>query len=63
MPIIHAPTWKLDNKPPVLLRAMQACGALFVKTRKAASFIMTTLSTAREAVVQEFVSNLFILVR
>ncbi|KAG6866664.1 hypothetical protein C0991_000774 [Blastosporella zonata] len=52
----HATTFTSDHKPPVLLGAMQACGALFVKTRKASLFINKTLAFAREALVQEFVS-------
>jgi len=55
VPIIHAKTFTAESKPQVLLSAMQACGALFVKTRKAAMFITKTLAYAREVLVQEFV--------
>lgn len=58
MPIVHAATFQPEGKPQVLLNAMQACGALFVKTRRAASFITKTLDTARETLVHEFVSSL-----
>ncbi|KAF8070356.1 fungal-specific transcription factor domain-containing protein [Lyophyllum atratum] len=57
IPIVHATTFGSDEKPPVLLGAMQACGALFVKTRKASMFITKTLASAREALVQEFAKN------
>ncbi|GLB37314.1 putative GAL4-like Zn(II)2Cys6 (or C6 zinc) binuclear cluster DNA-binding domain [Lyophyllum shimeji] len=57
IPIVHATTFSSDQKPPVLLGAMQACGALFVKTRKASMFITKTLASAREALVQEFAKN------
>ncbi|KAL0956223.1 hypothetical protein HGRIS_002379 [Hohenbuehelia grisea] len=54
IPIVHAGTFKAEGKPQILLSAMQACGALFVKTRKAATFITNTLTSAREILVQEF---------
>jgi hypothetical protein len=56
VPIVHAKTFTPENKPQILLSAMQACGALFVKTRKAAIFITKTMVSARETLVQEFVS-------
>ncbi|KAF9467338.1 fungal-specific transcription factor domain-containing protein [Collybia nuda] len=57
IPIVHPSTFSPDNKPPILLCAMYACGALYVKTRKAAVFISQTLASAREALVQEFAKN------
>ncbi|KAG6821024.1 hypothetical protein H0H93_007914 [Arthromyces matolae] len=57
IPIVHATTFISEQKPPVLLGAMQACGALFVKTRKASIFINKTLASAREALVSEFAKN------
>ncbi|KAG5731788.1 Zinc finger protein [Termitomyces sp. T112] len=57
IPIVHVTTFDSDQKPPVLIGAMQACGALFVKTRKASEFITKTLGSAREALVQEFAKN------
>ncbi|KAG6897729.1 hypothetical protein C0992_011939 [Termitomyces sp. T32_za158] len=57
IPIVHVTTFGSDQKPPVLLGAMQACGALFVKTRKASAFINKTLASAREALAQEFAKN------
>ncbi len=46
----------MEGKPPVLIRAMQACGALLVKTREAAEFIEETLDS-RNLLLQEFVSS------
>ncbi|PFH52061.1 hypothetical protein AMATHDRAFT_46643 [Amanita thiersii Skay4041] len=52
---IHAPTFDPGNATPVLIDAMHACGALFVRTRKATQFILQTLASAREVLAQEFV--------
>ncbi|KAF9453936.1 hypothetical protein P691DRAFT_811707 [Macrolepiota fuliginosa MF-IS2] len=54
LPIVHAPTFRAEKKSPVLLSAMQACGALFVGTKRATDFISRTLSCARETLVQDF---------
>ncbi|KAI0055744.1 hypothetical protein BV25DRAFT_1815158 [Artomyces pyxidatus] len=54
IPIIHTPSLRVELKPPILLRAMQACGALFVKTRTAEAFVERTLSTSRELLVHDF---------
>jgi hypothetical protein len=48
MPLVHVPTWSLEGKPDVLIRAMHACGALFVKTPLAQQFVANTLDSARE---------------
>ncbi len=40
-----------EDKPPILVRAMQACGALFVKTRRATNFISETLSSTRDVLI------------
>lgn len=52
-PLVHPATWSADHKPSILIRAMQACGALFVKTRQAAAFIKETLSS-RNLLISEF---------
>ena len=57
MPIVHIATFTIEGKPPVLLAAMQACGALYVKTAGAAQFINHTLKNAREQLLQEFVRH------
>ncbi|KAK0203014.1 hypothetical protein DFS33DRAFT_1263282 [Desarmillaria ectypa] len=54
LPLVHLATWSADRKPSILVRAMKACGALFVKTKQAATFIEETLSS-RNLLVQEFV--------
>lgn len=56
MPIIHAPTFERDGKPPILLTAMRACGALYMKTRTAINYIDSILAQARDELVVEFVS-------
>ncbi|TFK44484.1 fungal-specific transcription factor domain-containing protein [Crucibulum laeve] len=57
IPIIHAPTFRGEKTSPVLLSAMQACGALYVRTRKAADFVTNTLASARDALIQDFARN------
>ncbi|PBK59688.1 hypothetical protein ARMSODRAFT_774712 [Armillaria solidipes] len=54
IPVVHQGTWAIEDKPPVLIRAMQACGALFLKTRRAVNFITETLSSTRDALIHEF---------
>ena len=56
MPIMHLGTFTVDGKPDILISAMQACGALYVKTQAATSFIDSTLASARDQLVCEFVS-------
>ncbi|VDB95376.1 unnamed protein product [Peniophora sp. CBMAI 1063] len=54
IPVIHLPTLRVDLKPPILLKTMQACGALFAKTRVADAFVQRTLESSRETLVIEF---------
>ncbi|KAJ6558500.1 hypothetical protein DFH09DRAFT_1163012 [Mycena vulgaris] len=54
VPIVHSATFKLEGKPPYLLKSIKACGALFVKTRKAATYITDSLAAAREGLAQAF---------
>lgn len=56
MPIVHAATFDLEGKSPLLAAAMQACGALYVKTRTAMNFIDSVLARARDELVVELVS-------
>jgi hypothetical protein len=44
----------MDRKPPILLSAMQACGALYVKTPAANEFVNNTLASARDTLIGEF---------
>ncbi|KAG7441791.1 uncharacterized protein BT62DRAFT_907268 [Guyanagaster necrorhizus] len=55
IPLVHPGSWTTEDKPPILIRAMQACGALFLKTRQAVSFITETLSSTRDAVIHDFI--------
>ncbi|KAK0213240.1 fungal-specific transcription factor domain-containing protein [Desarmillaria ectypa] len=59
LPLVHPETWMEEDKPSVLVRAMQACGALFVTTRSAMNFINETLSSTRDVLVQQFTKAAF----
>lgn len=56
MPMVHPHTWTPSRTPPLLVGAMQACGALYVKTRMANAFITSTLAQARDPLVAQFAS-------
>ncbi|KAF8258819.1 fungal-specific transcription factor domain-containing protein [Lactarius quietus] len=53
IPMMHIPTLRFELKPPMMLRAMQACGALFVKTPVAQAFVERTLGTYRETIIRD----------
>ena len=55
MPVVHPHAWTTSRAPPLLVGAMQACGALYVKTRVANAFIASTLAQARDPLVAQFV--------
>lgn len=55
MPVVHPHTWARNRAPQLLAGAMQACGALYVKTRVANAFITSTLAQARDPLVAQFV--------
>jgi len=55
MPVVHLHTWTPSRIPPLLVGALQACGALYVKTRVANAFITSTLAQARDPLVAQFV--------
>lgn len=57
MPIAHEGTFRHERKALVLVSAIAACGALFVRTRAAADFITKALNEARDSLLQEFVSS------
>ncbi|KDQ49545.1 hypothetical protein JAAARDRAFT_42772 [Jaapia argillacea MUCL 33604] len=57
MPVMHIHTWNGDGKPAVLIRAMMACGALYVKTRKATQFVVHVLDSSRDVLCREFDRN------
>ncbi|KAH9164294.1 hypothetical protein EDB89DRAFT_2017852, partial [Lactarius sanguifluus] len=50
VPIIHTPTLRFDLKSPTMLRAMQACGALF-------AFVEKTLDTSRELIIRDLTKS------
>jgi hypothetical protein len=45
----------------MMLRAMQACGALFIKTPVAQAFVKRTLDTSREIIIRDLVRYIFLL--
>lgn len=53
--MVHPYTWTPGRTSPLLIGAMQACGALYVKTRVANAFITSTLAQARDPLVAQFV--------
>ena len=55
MPIVHAATFVREGRHPLLITAMETCGALYVKTRKAIDFIDHNLAKARDELVVELV--------
>ena len=57
MPLVHAPTFTVEGRPPILLDTMRACGALFMKTRKSAAFVKQSLANTREVLLKELVST------
>ncbi|KAH9839436.1 uncharacterized protein C8Q71DRAFT_856049 [Rhodofomes roseus] len=54
MPIVHAATFVREGRHPLLITAMETCGALYVKTRAAIDFIDQNLAKARDELVVEF---------
>ncbi|KAF5388858.1 hypothetical protein D9757_005644 [Collybiopsis confluens] len=53
VPVVHAPSFSPENKPAFLINALQACGAIYVKTRSASSFMLETLRKSREVLAEE----------
>nr|GAT57723.1 predicted protein [Mycena chlorophos] len=47
------------DKPPYLVKTMKACGALFVRTAKAAHYVKDSLNLAREGLAQAFAKSSF----
>ncbi|GAW05537.1 c6 transcription factor [Lentinula edodes] len=58
VPVVHAPSFSPEGKPPFLINAMQACGAIFVKSKTAAAFIATTLKSSRKVLSEELSRDL-----
>ncbi|KAI0661266.1 fungal-specific transcription factor domain-containing protein [Cubamyces menziesii] len=57
MPLVHIPTFLLDERHPILVVAMQACGAMYAHTPAAAKFIDTVLASKRDEVIAELSSD------
>ena len=55
IPLFHRPTWNIESTHSILVKAMRACGALFTKTSTATNFIISTLTSARDMLLLEFV--------
>lgn len=60
MPIVHAATFVREERHPLLLTAMETCGALYVKTRTAIDVIDSNLAKARDELVVELVRTFFL---
>ncbi|KAJ7759874.1 hypothetical protein B0H14DRAFT_3595745 [Mycena olivaceomarginata] len=45
VPLIHAPTWNMEDTLPILARVFHACGALFAKTSEGAVFAEAALES------------------
>ncbi|KAF7321496.1 Fungal-trans domain-containing protein [Mycena kentingensis (nom. inval.)] len=54
IPIVHGPTFNFNEQPVYLIKGMKACGALFVKTRKAANYIREALVAVQEGLEVAF---------
>ncbi|KAI9068398.1 hypothetical protein FKP32DRAFT_1608961 [Trametes sanguinea] len=57
MPLAHVPTLMEENRLPVLVTAMQACGAMYANTPAAAKFIDSVLATKRDEIIAELSSG------
>lgn len=57
LPIVHPHTFRYEGKSEVLLRVLQACGALYVRTKKASRFIANTLTAVKQIFLHEFSKN------
>ncbi|TEB40271.1 hypothetical protein FA13DRAFT_1784850 [Coprinellus micaceus] len=54
IPLIHRPTWTMEDKHPMLVSAMQACGAIFLKTQVSLAFVQRTLDHLGDSLIAEF---------
>lgn len=55
LPLVHIPTWRSDDKPEILTKAMQLCGALYVKSPESEKFVAEVLKGGREEIIMNFV--------
>ncbi|KAJ7251850.1 fungal-specific transcription factor domain-containing protein [Mycena haematopus] len=51
-------TTEYPGNPPYLLKSMKACGAIFVRTRKASTYITESLAAVREGLAQAFANTM-----
>ncbi|KAJ8077190.1 hypothetical protein PM082_001618 [Marasmius tenuissimus] len=54
LPLIHTPTWTPTDKPETLIKAMQACGALYIRTPESEKFVSDVLKEGRENIMMDF---------
>nr|QIE48498.1 hypothetical protein [Trametes gibbosa] len=57
MPIVHISTFLESRGLPILVTAMQACGAMYINTPTAAKFIEDVLGTTRDTIIADLSSN------
>ncbi|KAF9263390.1 hypothetical protein L218DRAFT_999710 [Marasmius fiardii PR-910] len=55
LPILHTPSWNANDKPDVLIKAMQACGALYARTAESDKLVTEVLKSGREEIIMDFV--------
>ncbi|KAH6888802.1 fungal-specific transcription factor domain-containing protein [Coprinopsis sp. MPI-PUGE-AT-0042] len=54
LPIVHRPTWKPAGTHPMLVNAMQVCGAVYLRSDEAVTFVRRTLVYLKDNLVSEF---------
>ncbi|VDB95763.1 unnamed protein product [Peniophora sp. CBMAI 1063] len=52
LPLLHMSTWTLKGKPDILIRAIEACGALFAGTSDADEFITDTIESTQDRLLR-----------
>ncbi|KAH9858511.1 fungal-specific transcription factor domain-containing protein [Lenzites betulinus] len=57
MPIVHITTFLETRALPILVTAMQACGAMYTSTPTAAKFIEEVLANTRDTIIADLSSN------
>ncbi|KAJ7645658.1 fungal-specific transcription factor domain-containing protein [Mycena polygramma] len=58
IPIVHCATFNLADKPSYLLKSIEACGALFVRTHHASTYIRESLIAARDSLAHAFTPSI-----
>ncbi|KAJ6511999.1 hypothetical protein C8R47DRAFT_1093068 [Mycena vitilis] len=58
IPIVHCATFNLADKPSYLLKSIEACGALFVRTHHASTYIRESLIAARDSLAHAFSASI-----